>query len=50
LLEYDQSNHPFRQDLIFSAIGMKNGRITIPDSPGIGIEVSRSLLRENAKS
>ena len=31
MLEYDQSSHPFRQELIFNAINMKNGIVKIPD-------------------
>jgi D-galactarolactone cycloisomerase len=44
LLEYDQSSHPFRQDLIFNAIKLENGVVKIPDRPGIGVEVSREVL------
>jgi len=33
MLEYDQSAHPFRQDLIFGAIRMEQGRVRIPDGP-----------------
>lgn len=44
MLEYDQSAHPFRQDLIFGAIAMKGGMVPIPDAPGLGIEVDREVL------
>ena len=44
MLEYDQSAHPFRQDLIFGAIAMKGGVVPIPDGPGLGIEVDREVL------
>ena len=30
MLEYDQSSHPFRQDLIFGAITMQDGKVQIP--------------------
>ena len=45
MLEYDQSAHPFRQDLIHNAIGMDDrGMVRIPDGPGLGIEVNRDIL------
>ncbi|MBU1358923.1 MAG: mandelate racemase/muconate lactonizing enzyme family protein [Gammaproteobacteria bacterium] len=45
MLEYDQSTHPFRQDLIYHAIGMDDrGMVQIPDGPGLGIEVNRGIL------
>lgn len=45
MLEYDQSDHPFRQDLIRHAIGMDDrGMVQIPDGPGLGIEVNREIL------
>ena len=44
LLEYDQSSHPFRQDLIFSAITMCDGMVDIPQAPGIGVEINRAVI------
>lgn len=44
MLEYDQSSHPFRQDLIFGAITMNDGRVDIPQAPGIGVEVNREVI------
>lgn len=47
MLEYDQSNHPFRNDLIYPALKMApNGRVAISDRPGIGIEVNREMLKK----
>lgn len=44
MLEYDQSSHPFRQDLIFGAITMQEGKVQIPTAPGIGVEVNRDVI------
>lgn len=44
LLEFDQSSHPFRTDLIFDAIKHQNGRVAIPSAPGIGVEINRDVL------
>jgi len=46
MLEYDQSDHPFREDLINQAIYMENGKIKIPDNPGIGVEVNRDVITD----
>jgi D-galactarolactone cycloisomerase len=46
LLEYDQSSHPFRTDLIFDGIKMENGTITISKKPGIGVDVNRAIIDE----
>ena len=46
MLEYDQSNHPFRLELIHDSIGFRDGYVKIPDSPGIGVEVNRGALEK----
>jgi len=46
LLEYDQSAHPFRHELIFGAIAMKNGQVEIPSAPGIGVDVNRDVIEK----
>ena len=46
MLEYDQSAHPFRQDLIFSAINLRDGRVDIPAAPGIGVEINREVIEK----
>jgi len=49
MLEYDQSSHPFRQDLIHGAITMSDGKVQIPDKPGLGVEINRDVLRRYAR-
>jgi D-galactarolactone cycloisomerase len=44
MLEYDQSSHPFRQDLIFSSIGLKDGMVDVPKQPGLGVEINRDII------
>jgi D-galactarolactone cycloisomerase len=48
MLEYDQSSHPFRADLIGHAITMKDGMVAIPDGPGIGVEINRDIIDKYA--
>ncbi|MEZ5739917.1 MAG: mandelate racemase/muconate lactonizing enzyme family protein [Burkholderiaceae bacterium] len=44
LLEYDQSAHPFRRDLVAAPIEMVDGMVAIPDRPGLGLEIRRDVL------
>ncbi len=39
ILEYDRSTHPFRRDLIAHPVDLADGVVSIPDGPGLGIEV-----------
>ncbi len=47
MLEYDQSSHPFRQDLIFDAIAMREGKVHVPTGPGLGVEVNRDVIERH---
>lgn len=46
MLEFDQSRHPFRLDLINNGITVKDGYIYVPDKPGIGVEINRDILEK----
>ncbi len=46
VLEYDRSDHPFRQHLITNPWTMKDGMIAIPDGPGLGIEVNMETVEK----
>lgn len=49
LLEYDCSDHPFRTALIFNALPREpGGWMSIPDRPGLGIEVNRDVIEQFA--
>lgn len=41
ILEFDRSEHPFRQSVLTSPIEHENGRVAIPMGPGLGVEVDR---------
>jgi D-galactarolactone cycloisomerase len=49
MLEYDQSSHPFRQDLIFGAINMVDGMVQVPTGPGLGVEINRDVIARYKK-
>jgi D-galactarolactone cycloisomerase len=44
VLEYDRSSHPFRQHLIREPIVQRDGWVAIPNGPGLGIDVDRTVL------
>lgn len=46
MLEYDQSSHPFRLDLINDGVEFKDGFLTVPTAPGIGVDVNREILNK----
>ena len=45
ILEYDTLSHPFRRDLILSAVVQRNGFVDIPQGSGLGIEINRDVLK-----
>ena len=46
VFEYDRSSHPFRQHLITEPIQQQGGWVTIPDGPGLGVEIDRAALEK----
>ena len=46
MLEFDRSTHPFRTELINDEVEFKDGMVTIPNKPGIGVSVNRSVLEK----
>jgi D-galactarolactone cycloisomerase len=44
LLEFDRSEHPFRQAVIQSQIEHSGGVVRIPEGPGLGIKVDRAAI------
>lgn len=48
ILEYDQSSHPFRQELTTQPVAMVDGMVNISDKPGLGIEINRDVVSRYA--
>jgi len=44
LLEFDRSEHPFRQAVLREPIEHAGGIVRVPEGPGLGIEVDREAL------
>ena len=46
ILEYDQSDHPFRKELLKTPIKITNGYVPVQTSPGLGIEVNDEIIKK----
>lgn len=47
-LEFDQTYNPFRQSIVSNPIKHNNGVVTVPNGPGLGIDIERDALSEFA--
>ena len=48
VLEYDRSSHPFRQELVSTPWVLSDGVVSVPDGPGLGIEVKMDTIEKFA--
>ena len=48
LLEYDMSENALRTELAKNPVTHKDGVVTIPQGPGLGLEINRELLSKYA--
>ena len=46
ILEYDQSSHPFRRELLTSPIELVNGMINVPKGKGLGIDINLNIIKK----
>ncbi len=46
ILEFDRTYNPFRQAVVTEPLEHQAGIVTIPDGPGLGIEIDRAALKE----
>ncbi len=44
MLEFDRTDNPFRQAIVTRPLEHVNGVMTIPDGPGLGIDIDRDAL------
>lgn len=50
LLELDQTENPWRTEIVQSPLEFKDGMVTVPDGPGLGIEVDEAVIQKYAVS
>ena len=46
ILEYDQSSHPFRRELLNQPIELNNGIVDVSSKSGLGIEVNLTTIKK----
>jgi len=46
LLELDRTENPLRDDVVNLNLNLRKGRVTIPNRPGLGVEVNEQELRK----
>ncbi len=44
VLEFDQTEHPFRMEVITTPIGQVDGFVQIPEGPGLGVTVNKKAI------
>jgi D-galactarolactone cycloisomerase len=44
MLEFDRSEHPFRQAVLTTPLEHSGGVVRVPDGPGLGIEIDRTAI------
>ncbi|THK37109.1 mandelate racemase/muconate lactonizing enzyme family protein [Ensifer sp. MPMI2T] len=48
LFEYDTSSHPFRTELVTEPLEHKDGWLSLPQTPGLGITIDLDFVRRNS--
>jgi len=46
LMELDRSENPLRDRMVWPAIVPEQGQVTVPDGPGLGVDVDMEVLKE----
>ncbi|WP_209427948.1 mandelate racemase/muconate lactonizing enzyme family protein [Pararhodobacter sp. SW119] len=46
MLEFEQTENPFRDDLVSQPILQDRGIVRVPDGPGLGIDVRRDIIEQ----
>ena len=44
LIEFSESTSPLSLDLVTNPVSLRNGRVSVPDTPGLGIELDEDLV------
>lgn len=46
IIEFDRTRNPLRDDLLTAPFTLDDGRVTVPDGPGLGVEVDMDVVDE----
>ena len=48
VIEYDRKHNPLRDDLLVDNFTLANGKLAVPEGPGLGVQVNEEVLRPYA--
>lgn len=46
MIEYDRNFNPLRDELLIHNIGIEEGKVKVPDGPGLGVDVNMEVLKK----
>lgn len=46
VIEFDRTRNPLRDDLLVSGFELEDGRVRVPNAPGLGVEVDMSVIEQ----
>ena len=49
MIEFDRNLNPLRDELLTERIAMVDGRVPVPQGPGLGIEIDEAVLARYAE-
>jgi len=45
MIEFDRNRNPLRDDLLVEAPALIDGRVPVPQGPGLGVDIDEAVLR-----
>lgn len=48
VIEYDRKHNPLRDDLLVDNFTLADGKLAVPEGPGLGVQVNEEVVRRYA--
>ena len=45
-MEYEQTESPFREQLVYEPVRREDGKVNIPDRPGLGFTINEAIIEQ----
>jgi D-galactarolactone cycloisomerase len=46
MVEYDRNFNPLRDELLINNIGIENGKVKVPQGPGLGVDINLEVMKK----
>lgn len=46
MIEYDRNFNPLRDELLIKNIGIEDGKVRVPEGPGLGVDVDEEIMKK----